>query len=380
MKILIVGLSVRAMVESAVHSGYTVAALDAFGDQDTKALAESYSLHHDFHFPYSASALYRASRKLTYDAVAYTSSLENHPGILRKIAGSRRIIGNQPKAVASVRRWRTLFAGLKNAGFRIPETVFAGGHRKVDRGRQWLIKPLLSGGGHGIGFLQSRKSPGRRFMLQEYIPGKPCSASFIANGRESVVLGITEQLIGTHQFDSQGFRYCGNVLPLPEAVHPGKGHAIQEQVRRLAAFVTRQYGLTGLNGLDFILSDHSVCLTEINPRYSASMELIEQAYRLPVFRLHVQAVLEGRLPRFKLQTVLKRRRFFGKAILFAGKNAVAPDTRGWQARGIRDVPAWGEKLPRGGPICTILADGPTYRETFKELVRRAGTIKKQIYG
>jgi len=380
MKILIAGLSVRAMAASAVQSGYPVIALDAFGDQDLKALAESYSLHHDFHFLYSASALWSASRKLVYDAVAYTSSLENHPVILRRIAGSRRIIGNQPEAMASVRRWPTLFAGLKKAGFQVPETVFAGENRKIDRRRRWLVKPLLSGGGHAVGFLRRRRLPGRRFMLQEYIPGKPCSASFIANGRESVVLGITEQLIGTRQFDSQGFRYCGNILPLPEAVHPGTRRVVLEQVNRLAAFLTQQYGLSGVNGIDFILNDHRLCLIEINPRYSASMELVEQAYGLPVFHLHVQAVLDGRLPRFRLETHLKKGRFFGKAILFAGKDAVAPDTRGWQAKGIRDVPASGEKLPKGGPICTILANRPTYDDTFKELVRRAATLKKQIYG
>jgi len=48
MKILIAGLSVRAMATSAVQSGYPVIALDAFGDQDLKAVAESHSLHHDF--------------------------------------------------------------------------------------------------------------------------------------------------------------------------------------------------------------------------------------------------------------------------------------------------------------------------------------------
>ncbi len=41
-------------------------------------------------------------------------------------------------------------------------------------------------------------------MLQEYIPGKACSASFVANGQDCVVLGITEQLIGMHPFGSAG--------------------------------------------------------------------------------------------------------------------------------------------------------------------------------
>jgi hypothetical protein len=80
------------MIESAVHSKYPVIALDAYGDQDLKLLAESYSLHHDFNSRYSPDALYKASRHLSYDAISYTSNLENHPNILRRTAGERRTI------------------------------------------------------------------------------------------------------------------------------------------------------------------------------------------------------------------------------------------------------------------------------------------------
>jgi predicted ATP-grasp superfamily ATP-dependent carboligase len=280
----------------------------------------------------------------------------------------------------SVRQWQTLFARLKRAGFRVPETIAAGERRKIDHGRRWLAKPLLSGGGHSISLLHRRASPGRQFMLQEYLPGKPCSASFVANGRECVVLGITEQLLGTRPFGSHGFRYCGNILPLPEVLSAKKGKAVLGQVKRLAGFVTRQYGLKGVNGIDFILNEDRVCLVEVNPRYSASMELIEQAYGLPVFHLHAQSVVRGRLPDFKLEARLKSGGFFAKAILFAEQDALAPDTRNWHAEGIRDIPASGEKLPRGGPVCTILASRATYETTFTELIRRASVIKKKIYG
>ncbi len=380
MRILIVGLSVRAMAESAVHSGYNIIALDAFGDQDLRAAAETRSLLHDYHSPYSPAALYKASRQLSFDSVAYTANLENHPLTLSRIAGGRRIIGNSPKVVRSVRRWSALFSDLRKSGFAVPETIFPKESRRIGSGRRWLVKPLLSGGGYGIAFLPSEILPKNQFMLQEYVPGKPCSASFVANGRECVLLGVTEQLIGMRQFGSHGFRYCGNILPFPEALDPDKCNIVLAQLNRLAANVTRQYGLTGVNGIDFILCDHQVWPIEINPRYSASMELMEKAYGLPVFHLHVQSALEGSLPDFKLEAVVKSGTFFGKAILFAEKEAVAPDTQDWAACGIRDIPASGERLPHGGPVCTVLANRPTYEETLNELVRRARIIKEQIYG
>jgi predicted ATP-grasp superfamily ATP-dependent carboligase len=388
MKILIVGISVRAMAESAIHSSYSVIAVDAFGDRDLKALAEAYSLNHDFHTRYSAGALYKAGRRLDCDAVAYTSNLENHPEILERFAEGQRIIGNSPQVIESVRSWPVLFSKLRSAGFSVPETIFTGEDRLIDPDRRWLVKPVLSGGGQGIAFLDpgiqrsSKKAnecgiPG--FMLQEYIAGKPCSASFVANGDECVVLGITLQLIGEDEFGSRDFRYCGNILPLPEMLNPETGRIILEQLYRLSKFVTQEYGLTGVNGIDFILSGDRVHLTEINPRYSASMELIEQAYKLPVFHLHMRAVLHGELPAFNLEAKLKSSEFFGKAILFAERDSITPDTEDRHAKGIRDVPTTGEMVRKSSPICTILANRQTYRETFAQLIRKAKVLKEEIY-
>jgi uncharacterized protein len=379
MKILVVGVSVRAMVASAIRSGYPVLALDAFGDQDLKSIAEAYALHRDFKMRYSPAAIYRASRKLSFDAVAYTSNLENYPKILERFAGSHTIIGNSPRTVAGVRTWPDLFTRLRQAGFEVPETVFAGEKRKPDSRQRWLIKPVSGGGGRGIVLQTKPGLAGARCMLQEYVPGKPCSASFVANGRDCVVLGIAEQLIGMRSFGSRGFRYCGNILPLPETVAPVTGAPILDHVRRLAAFVTREYGLTGVNGIDFILNGERIYLTEVNPRYSASMELIEHSYTLPVFHLHAQAVLRGDLPEFRLEEALGKREFFGKAVLFAERNAVAPDTKGWLDSGARDVPAPGEKLHKGNPICTILANRPTCEETLRELVGKAELLKEEMY-
>jgi uncharacterized protein len=379
MKILIVGMSVRAMVESAVNSRYAVLALDAFGDRDLRSLAASYSLHHDFNARYSVEALHRASMQISYDAVAYTSNLENHPAMIRRIAGDRPIVGNSPESIAAVRNWKKLFGELRQAGFSVPETIFADDSRVAGESRRWLVKPLLSGGGHGVTFAQSGQRADDQSMLQEYVEGKSCSASFITDGRECVVIGITRQLVGMHQFGSKGFRYCGNILPLPEMLIPEKRNFILEQVRTLAGFLAREYRLAGVNGMDFILDGDQVCLTEVNPRYSASMELIERAYGLPVFHLHAQAALDGKLPEFKLEPVLEDGRFFGKAILFAERDAIAPETRSWIEKTLRDVPESGEKLQKGSPVCTLLSSGPTYDGTLDELIRRAAILKEEIY-
>ena len=389
MKTLIAGVSVRAMTESAVHSGYAVIALDAFGDRDLTELAESHSLHRDFGAVYSSEALFKASRKLSFDAVAYTSNLENYPEILERFSDSHSILGNSPKVVASVRNWPDLLGNLKSAGFSVPETIFPGKTGPLDSERRWLLKPVLSGGGHGICFYnaQAQSRSGNRngccapgFMLQEYIPGKPCSVSFVANGKDCAVVGISEQLVGMREFGSQGFRYCGNLLPVPEMMSADTGKFILDEVRRLAEFLTKDYGLVGLNGIDFILDGDQICFTEVNPRYTASMEIIETAYELPMFHLHMQSILNGKLPDFDLEAELKRGKPFGKGYIYAEKDVTMPDTGKWSVKDIHDIPQPGEKIRRSGPVCTILASRSTVEETLSEMIRRARELKEELYG
>jgi predicted ATP-grasp superfamily ATP-dependent carboligase len=187
--------------------------------------------------------------------------------------------------------------------------------------------------------------------------------------------------VGRSEFGAEGFRYCGNILPLETAHGLENGANILRQVQRIASLITREFGLLGVNGFDFILADGQVCLTEVNPRYSASMELIEKAYGLSIFDLHMQAVMQGRLPEFNLGHRMRqvKQRSYGKAILYAEKDGKAPDTRNWAQSELRDVPFPGESLAEGKPICTILTAGESRADCFARLVQRAKAIKGEIY-
>ena len=380
MKILLVGVSTRSLAESAVRGGYEIAAIDAFGDYDLKAICESYSLRRDFQTPFSASALFAASSQLSFEAVAYTSNLENHPEVVQRFAHCSKVFGNTAQVLRKVRNWSTLSDVLKRSGFEVPETIYHGNGRQANQRRQWLRKPVHSGGGHGITFTPDLR-PARGYLLQEYIPGISCSASFVANRREAVVIGLTEQLVGRTEFGANGFRYCGNILPLETAFVLEDDADILEQVQRIASLMTREFELIGVNGFDFILADGQVYLTEVNPRYSASMELIEKAYGLSIFDLHVQAVTQGRLPEFDLELRMHQveQCSFGKAILYAEKDGQAPDTQDWVQSGIHDVPFPDEELTAGKPVCTLLAAGESRDDCFTRLVNRAKEIKGEIY-
>jgi predicted ATP-grasp superfamily ATP-dependent carboligase len=396
MRILIVGLSTRAIAESAVRGDHPIVTLDYFGDRDQRALVENYALQRDFDLPFSAEALLQASRHLDFEAIVYISNLENHPEVVEELARTATLLGNAPAVLQRVRDWRMLPAFCREQGIPFPSTFLPGEEKDADpsarltcpggrcqgsspKSIRWLRKPVRSGGGHGITFWRDDQSVGRGFMLQEYVPGLACSASFVANGRECVVIGLAEQFIGRSEFGARGFHYCGNLLPLDAARDPVAGRAILDQVQRIATSLTREFSLVGVNGVDFVLTNGQVCLIEVNPRYSASMELVERAYGLSVFDLHVKAMLHGELPAFDLATQLAGGPFHAKVILYAEKDAVAPDTGRWLERGIRDVPYPGESLARGGPVCTILACEPTRDACFAAAVAQVGALKGEIY-
>jgi predicted ATP-grasp superfamily ATP-dependent carboligase len=373
-RILVVGLSTRAIAESAVRSGHQIVTLDYFGDRDQRALVENVALRRDLGFPFSAAALLRASRRLDFQAVIYVSNLENHPDVVEELARGRVLLGNAPVVLRQVRDWRTLRTFCREAGIPHPTTLLPGEEKQADPTIRWLRKPVRSGGGHGVRFWAGERLD-EAHVLQAYVKGQPASAVFVADGRRCVLLGLTEQLVGREELGGRGFTWCGNILPL--SLPAPEIEAVVGSVRKMAESLTRSFGLRGVNGLDFILGRDEACrpapyLVEVNPRYTGSMELVERAYGFNVFSLHLEA-MAGRLPDFSLGN-REGCPYFGKGIVYARRTVTMPETAGWRGKGRRDIPFPGERIAARRPICTALAQGETRDECWRRLLVAAEMI------
>lgn len=378
MRILITGLSTRAIAESAAQGGHSIVTLDYFGDRDQKDLVENYSLKRDFQLPFTAEALVQASRHLDFEAVVYISNLENHPEVVEALAQGRALLGNAPTVLRQVRDWRTMRAFCREEGIACPITLLPGEEKGADPGDRWLRKRIRSGGGHGIRFWTGEPLDGAHF-LQAYVEGQAASAVFVSDGRRSVVIGLAEQLIGRRELGAQGFTWCGNILPL--ALPSAERAAVLEEVERMVGRLTRRFGLRGVNGVDFVLANGPdghprPYLVEVNPRYTASMELVERAYGLNIFSLHLEA-LEGRLPNFSLTQHLDGP-YFGKGIVYTRRTVTVSDTGRWREHGRRDIPFSGDRVRAGHPVCTVLAEGQTRQACWDHLLVGVEAVWQEI--
>jgi predicted ATP-grasp superfamily ATP-dependent carboligase len=278
---------------------------------------------------------------------------------------------------------------LRARGFAVPDVRHTSprvaalkGPSYEDAASRWLLKPAASGGGHGIRIWDGEAVP-LRCYLQEFIDGIPGSVVFAAAGGRAVPLGIFRQLIGDAVFGASGFQYCGNILGAGDEPYDA---AFSEAVCDLARAVADGFGLVGVNGIDFVVRDGVPYPTEVNPRWCASMELVERAYGVSVFGAHAGACAAGELPDFDLVRAQRgTSHALGKAVVFAQHDVAAGDLNRQQGDtcedggpAIRDVPRAGSRIPAGRPICTVFAAAPDSASCHAALARRARRVHADL--
>lgn len=379
---LIVGISTRAAAESAARAGYDVTAIDAFADLDQHPAVRSLSLPRDFGGPFTPRALARAARSVHSDALVYLSSLENHPRTVAALASGRTLWGNAPAVLERVRDPFGLAHALRRRGFHAPR-VFrddpSAPGSPDDPNEMRLMKPLASGGGHGVRTWPHGTRLPRGYYGQQFVAGTPASVVFVAAGGRAVPIGVSRQLVGEAPFGAAGFRYCGSILTASGDGACGHDRALVDGASALAAAVTEEFGLVGVGGVDFIVRDGAPYAVEVNPRWSASMELVERAYGVQVFGAQAAACRDGVLPAFDLHRARSASHAYGKAIVFARQNLVVGDTRTWLSdASVRDIPRPGDPIAAGQPVCTVFAEGRDEAACHASLARRAEHIYAEL--
>jgi len=377
-RVLLAGVSTRGFAESAVRAGYEVVAVDGFGDLDLRAgAAEVHVIRVGGRF--SAGAAVAAVRDVSCEAAVYVASFENHPRAVRALAANRVLWGNPPAVLARARDPRRLARVVGEAGLPRPRVRLTQPPPGARGG--WVVKPFQSGGGDGVAVWRRGVPMPRGSYLQERISGVTGSIVFAADGSRAVPLGLSRMLVGEPAFGAGGFRYCGSILGSAGDAQFPADERLLERATLLAERVTQAFGLVGVNGVDFVARRGLPYAIEVNPRYTAAMELVERAYGISLFEVHAGACRQT-LPAFDLAAVRRRTPgAVGKAILYARRPGVLGDTRPWLSDAdVRDVSPPGTRFAPREPICTIFARGGDATACFAALARRAARLYRDVEG
>jgi predicted ATP-grasp superfamily ATP-dependent carboligase len=366
--ILVVGASARAAAFSAARAGYVPHWLDQFGDLDLRERFQGLAVAAG-EYPQGLPGL---ARRLPPMPFLITGAMENHPYVLEKLAGSRPLLGNDSTVCAAVRDPVAVAQCLAGAGLNTPAVLTDAA--SPDGGR-WLAKPRRSAGGQGIA-LHGDGPPPPQGYLQEYIEGRNLSAVFVGDGKRAWLTGVTRQLVGKAAFHAARFAYCGSLGPLHLTA------AERGQWQDIGAALTAAFGLRGLFGVDAVQHGEMIFPVEVNPRYTASVEVIEAATGLALIDHHVRACEgKGREPEVTIKGM------YGKCHVFAPQRLcvetdliTAPMPCAAVGVTLADVPPPGTVIEAGRPILTLLTPGEDQLDCLGKLTEAAAAVLQRVRG
>lgn len=368
--VLIAAISGRALATAARRAGLKPLVADFFADADTCRISHAClklggTLGDGMQWTSLAPALEALAAKAPSPllGLVYGSGFEDRPDLLAKLGGHWPLLGTGPCEVERVKAPEAFFAMLARLGVPHPRTVLA-----PPAGRKgWLAKRQGgAGGSHVAAALRGGVGArGKRIYFQERVEGRSVSALFVGNGCRARVLGFSEQWTAPRR--GARWRYGGAVRPAELSIE------LEQQMSEVVERVAAAFALKGLGSADFLVRDREnikdqALLLEINPRPGATLDIFDSEAD-PLLRLHLEAVLESRLPTAPRELPEAS----AAAIVYAAEPLIVPGTMVWP-EWTADQPKCAERIDKSRPICTVLARGETKSEAKRLVEERISMI------
>ena len=349
-RLVIFGASVRAACQSAARAGFQVLGADLFADTDSRAAG---NIHVVTDYPHEFEQL---GRDLPDAPWMYTGGLENYPMLVERISATRRLLGNRASVLREVRDPFVLTSAFRSHA--IPAIETSGQVPCDDENGSWLRKPTQSCGGLGIERVvsESPAKASRKHYYQRYVQGSPCSALFLGCQGRSHLVGSCRQIPSSSDLSAHEFRFRGVYGPFP------RDDDIDNQWLRIGECLCQRFALSGLYGVDAVLTHGRLWPVEVNPRYPSSVEIYERALGVNLIGFHVRAC-QGRLPAsMELPAPCNA---YGKCVLYARHDfvvtsaiatAIEQANAGRAQPCVSDIPDRGASIREGQPVMTVFAD------------------------
>lgn len=334
--LLIVAQSGRFIAQSATRAGYTVRVADCFGDTDTLEAADQWLplpaidklTRQQFH-----SVLEKLSAGQPCQLICGTGVEAFYP-FLTSLPAHISLIGNSVDTMAQLREPEAFFALLDQLTLPYPKSYL---HPPAPASS--LLKDLHTAGGQINKNTDHTLSAGQYY--QRIIDGESFSMTFLADGQQALVFAWNRQI-------NRKGQYLLAKIRQPEMPPP----AIRQALTATLDSLVKASELKGFNSLDFIVDQQGRWyLLEINPRISASLELLNQPQWM---QWHLDACA-GRLPALPSTETDKMRIL---EYLFAEENQQITQHPAWP-RQCHDLPTAGSVIETGLPICTLVVAAST---------------------
>jgi predicted ATP-grasp superfamily ATP-dependent carboligase len=363
--LVIAGLSIRLMAESAARAGWRVLGLDAFGDLDTQRVCQAWAPSSTGGPTLDPGRVLEGLRRYARDprvrGWVAAGGFEGMPELLTEGARILPLLGSLPQNVARVRDPRHFFGTLDALGLAHPEVCFDAPPEPAG----WLHKRFDAAGGWHIRAARADDAqlpPNHwRYWQRDLGPAgdhDTLGCLFVHHGDQVHVLGAHRILSGWQERPDGALPYVyqGLIGPLPQSA--ARIGQLQSALQELCT----AYALRGLGSLDVLAPldpARPLQILELNPRPSASMALYPGTSPLDTpMALHLNACLGGPPPRRSaaLPTV------HACGVLYA-QASVEVDARQteWLMRqpDVHDVPQPGSQFRAGDPLCSVSMSFPT---------------------
>ena len=386
-RLLIAGASARAAATlSGVEDLHTC---DLFADHDLCQVAKADRIPGSS-FPHGFLD-WAAQKQVADSCWMYTGGLENHPDLVNAISAHHELLGCRGEVLAAVRdplRMTDVINGARIDQVKSPAVSLRPDLSPTSGGysNRVVRKPRSSCGGLGIlelvGQSPDSDAEDQSYYYQEFVEGVPQAGLFLANGEECRLLGVTRSWVNRHDVASnceQLFRYGGSLGPL-DLHDPNSGVGGQLEGGtwlRLGELLSKQFEMRGLFGVDAIVTrDGTIAPLEINPRFTASMELLPPIEERTIVDWHIATCRTGALP--DQESCLRksgqgraRSTMAGKGILYAPQIAESAKPVEWNDQlrkrlanvaathdaTLADLPVDGVVIAGGSPMLTVLVHG-----------------------
>jgi len=404
-KLVILGASTRAAAFSAIRAGIRPICGDMFADADLRQVASILEV------PDFPRKLRLATQSVPPLPWIYTGALENSPSQIHAVSQRHQLLGNGATVLRSCRDPWNIQRVVEQAG--LPTLELRTSEHAPPHDGNWIIKPYRSAAGRNMARWEDQAcAPQEAHYFQRFQSGCPISAAFLGLSPQpeqssAELLGVSTQLIGSPRLNAPHFGYCGSIVPsqiddlieisLPLLNHkPIRPRPAEQSLTQLliqaGQAIARECHLRGLFGIDFIWDGNQAWILEVNPRYTASMELVECALDRPLLDWHRRACLDT--PSHDLvQTIraeireshliaARHREFFGKVVLYADRNSIAPDLSEFLNAEIKlgcmpqvaDIPINVSAILQCQPVLTCLGRNDDPTQLHSNLIERAHTL------